>query len=172
MRYRLINWIEPWVGETLAPILIPDQPALSTIGGGLAVLIAMAWSRRDDLIWWKTLLVGGAAALCAPVGGRLLWAAVEWRWVIEHPIALVHPFQGGAASFGALLGAVVGATLALRLLREPMWPYADVLGPPALLGSAFARVGCLMRGCDFGRVTELPWSIRHSVASRIWRIHV
>ncbi|MEL6182813.1 MAG: prolipoprotein diacylglyceryl transferase family protein [Myxococcota bacterium] len=172
MRYRLMQWIEPWVGEPLAAILIPDQPALSTIGGGLAVLIAMAWSRRDGLLWWKALLAGAAGALCGPVGGRLLWALSEWRLILDHPIALIHPFQGGAASFGALFGAVLGASLALKFLREPIWPYADVLGPPALLGIAFARIGCVMRGCDFGRVSQVPWSIRHSSASRIWRIHV
>ena len=172
MRYRLIQWIEPWVGEALAPVLIPDQPALSTIGGGLAVLIAMAWSRRDGLIWWKALLAGGAGALCGPAGGRLLWALTEWRFVWEHPIALVHPYQGGAVSFGALVGAVFGAMAALALLKAPRWSYADVLGPPALLGIAFARIGCVMRSCDFGSPTSLPWSIRHSSASRIWRIHV
>jgi len=44
---------------------------------------------------------------------------------------------------------------------------ADALAPSIALGYAFGRIGCLMNGCCYGRVCDLPWAIRfpgHSFA--------
>ena len=40
-----------------------------------------------------------------------------------------------------------------------------------LVAIAFARVGCLMRSCDFGRVSDLPWAVQHPSGSQVWRVH-
>ena len=156
----------------MAPLVIPDQPVLSSIGAVCAIVISTLWAHRSGLVWWKALLAGGGAGLCGAAGGRVLWAIVEWEYILANPFALVDPFKGGATSFGALAGATLGAALALRLMKVSIWRYADVLAPPGLIGIAFARVGCLMRSCDFGRVTDLPWAVQHSMASRIWRVHL
>jgi prolipoprotein diacylglyceryltransferase len=172
LRARLIEWLEPSVGEAWAQVLIPDQPALSALGGAVAVAVAALWGRREGLSWWRVALSGGAAALGAVVFSRVLWVVIEWERFVADPVLLVHPFRGGQVSFGALAGAGLGAALALWWLKLPVRRAADVMAPPGLFGIALARVGCLMRGCDFGTPSALPWSVRYPEGSTVYRLHL
>ena len=38
--------------------------------------------------------------------------------------------------------------------------YFDILAPSAAIGLAFGRLGCLLNGCCWGGVCELPWAMR------------
>lgn len=172
MRDRLIAWILPYVGETLAPILIPDQPVLSTLGGILGVIIAVLWARREGVLWWKALLVAGGAVLVALGMARVFWAIIHYDYILADPMIFLDPYKGGAVSFGALFGATVGGVLTARILKAPMWRLADTSFPASLVGIAFARVGCLMRACDYGVRSELPWAFRYPPTSSVWRRHL
>jgi phosphatidylglycerol---prolipoprotein diacylglyceryl transferase len=173
MRYRLLRWAELDSNGLLGQILVPDQPVLSTLGGILAVILAALWARRDGLVWWKALLTGGACALVGAVLGRVGWLLVdvEWARIAENPYLIIDPYRGGAISFGALIGAVIGAFGALKLLRADIWKYADVLAAPGLVGIAFARVGCIMRACCYGTPSDVPWAIRYPIESNVFRRH-
>lgn len=172
MRARLLDWVEPYVGEFWAGVLIPDQPVLSGIGGTLAIVVAAWWARRSGLVWWKALVAGGAAALGAVVFARVFWLFTALERVAQEPSLIFNPFRGGQVSFGALAGAGIGAALALWWLKAPIKRYADVLAPPGLFGIAMARVGCLMRGCDYGVPSQLPWALRYPDSSQTFRVHV
>ncbi len=173
MRYRLLRWAELDPDGFLAQVLVPDQPVLSTMGGLCAVILATVWARRDGLVWWKALLTGGACALVGALLGRVGWLLVdvEWSRIAENPYLIIDPYRGGAISFGALVGAVIGAFGALKILSADPWKYADVLAPPGLVGIAFARVGCIMRACCYGSPTDAPWGIRYPIESNVFRRH-
>ncbi len=171
MRGRILEWANAIFGETWAALLFPDQPVLSSLGGLLAVLIAMLWGRREGLSWWRVALAGGAAALVGSGMARVFWAITSYEAVLKEPYLLIDPYRGGATSFGALAGGALGAALAAWLLRLPLWRLADVMLPPGLFGIAFARVGCLMRGCDYGTPSDLPWSVRYPYRSSVWLHH-
>lgn len=171
MRWRILEWANPLFGELWAALLFPDQPVLSAIGGVLAVLIAVLWGRREGLSWWRVALAGGAAALIGSGMARVFWAAISYEVVLADPWVLLDPNRGGAVSFGALAGAALGAALAAKLLKLPVWRLADVLLPPGFFGIAFSRLGCVMRACDYGPPSDLPWAIRYPVGSSVWRAH-
>ena len=40
------------------------------------------------------------------------------------------------------------------------WWLADLIAPGLALGYAFARVGCFLNGCCYGRLTSLPWAVQ------------
>lgn len=172
VRDRLLDWAEPCVGELGSQILIPDQPVLSTLGGVLAVLIACRWSKLEGLVWWKTLVAGGAAALVGVGFARVFWAISVWEVVWNDPLIVFNPYKGGQVSFGALTGAGIGSALALWKLKAPILRHADVLAPPGLFGIAFSRVGCLMRCCDYGIPSALPWAVRYPERTNAYRRHL
>ena len=106
-----------------------------------------------DLAPW---LVGGVI-----VGARALYVATYWRsQFAEQPLwQILNLRSGGLVFYGGLIGAVVATYLFLRIKKQPVWKVADALAPSIALGHAIGRIGCLMFGCCYGRVCELPWAL-------------
>lgn len=106
-----------------------------------------------DLAPW---LVGGVI-----LGARALYVATYWKTQFAgQPIWQIFNLRsGGLVFYGGLIGAVVTTYLYLHFKRLPTWKVADALAPSIALGHAFGRIGCLMFGCCYGRVCELPWAI-------------
>lgn len=106
-----------------------------------------------DLGTW--IIVGGVG------GARLNYVINFWASEFaDKPLWEVFRIrQGGLVFYGGFLGACLAVILYARLKRLPLWKLADVLAPSVALGHAFGRLGCLMTGCCYGRVCELPWAI-------------
>jgi hypothetical protein len=117
----------------------------------------VAWqqARRLELPsvhWLLTLALAAAAGIA---GSRVL-----------------HFDPGAPAGAKTILGGVLLATVALfasiRALRlDPR--AADALALALPLGFAVGRIGCLLAGCCFGHLTDLPWGAiydEHSAAFR------
>ena len=99
------------------------------------------------------------------LGARLFYAAFHWGEFRGHPWDVINPFQGGRIGiagltlYGGLLLAVVVGILYLREKKVQIWRAADVVAPSVGLGIFFARIGCFLNGCCFGRPAELPWAM-------------
>ena len=171
LRDRFMDLVEPFVGDW-SWVVIPDQPVLSAIGGILAAGVAALWAHRSGLVWWKSLITSGAAALIGAGLARVFWVLTVFDRFLDEPTLLIDPYQGGQTSFGALTGAAIGAAIALKLFKAPILKHADTLAPSGLLGIAFARVGCLMRSCDYGIPSDLPWAVRYPTRSPVFRRHL
>lgn len=68
-------------------------------------------------------------------------------------------WAGGLTYYGGLLGATAAAVVLLRRDRFPFWKAADMAGFAVPMGLTFGRMGCLLAGCCFGAVTDLPWGL-------------
>lgn len=62
-------------------------------------------------------------------------------------------WEGGLVFFGAFLGGPLAAIIYCRMHRLPVIPFLDMAAPSLIAGQALGRLGCLMRGCCFGRET-------------------
>ncbi len=92
-------------------------------------------------------------SVCHPVpksdlGSRVL-SCLEWA----------NFTHGGLAYYGGFVAASITAWYVLRHDRFPFWKAADMAGMVLPLGLAFGRMGCLLGGCCFGRVTDVPWAV-------------
>lgn len=105
------------------------------------------------------LIVGGI------VGGRTLYVVSYWREQFAGAdwweVFMVH--HGGLVFYGGLIGASLACILRVRLRKLALWRVADVFAPSIALGYVFGRIGCLMNGCCFGRVCDLPWAVKYPV---------
>ncbi|MFU8802554.1 MAG: prolipoprotein diacylglyceryl transferase family protein [Bradymonadaceae bacterium] len=78
----------------------------------------------------------------------------------------------GFSSLGVLLGAVLAAGLAWPVIGRDRWlGLLDVVVPSGLVGLAIGHLGCLFRGCDFGRITEAGWAVEYAQGSGPWLWH-
>jgi phosphatidylglycerol---prolipoprotein diacylglyceryl transferase len=166
------------------PILLrADIAGHQLVLGSYSTFMVLAWiamvavgtllARSRGLSWRRALAVF-SAALAAGVGGaRLLDLAAAGRLQVTQPTAeqialLAQPNFTAFALYGGLVVGSLGAIAAARLLRMPVWKLADCAAPALAVGIALMRVGCFLRGCCFGRSTDLPWGVTFPPGSPAW----
>jgi phosphatidylglycerol:prolipoprotein diacylglycerol transferase len=90
-------------------------------------------------------------------GSRLFHVFFEepnYYW--QHPMRIFEFWMGGFVWYGGALAGGISALIFLRLKREPLLPWLDLLAPVASLGYALGRFACLATGCCFGEICVLP----------------
>jgi phosphatidylglycerol:prolipoprotein diacylglycerol transferase len=150
-----ILWHGPW-GLTLYGFGL--MVALGfVLGGALGIaratrLLGCSPSHALEALLWLS-----AAGL---LGAKLTylvffpqWQGHAWWWVLLQ--------RGGLVWYGGLLGAMLAWPLVARAYRWPWLALSDAFMPAVLLGLALGRVGCLLAGCCYGAVTQLPWAIHY-----------
>ena len=112
-----------------------------------------------------------------------------WDEIYKHDVVSVfRVWEGGIAIYGAILGGFVGGALYI-MVRNSDWflalwkPFSSLLGQPAkanlpgigrladitapavLLAMAVGRVGDIINGEHFAKVTDLPWGVIYTHAN-------
>lgn len=96
------------------------------------------------------------------LGGARLFHVLS-HWAVYDPfgpagmqglLKMFAVWEGGLVFFGAFLGGPLAAIIYCRLHRLPVIPFLDMAAPSLIAGQALGRLGCLMRGCCFGRETD------------------
>jgi len=104
----------------------------------------------DVAIW---LLLSGL------VGAKVLLLVVEGPRYLRSWDGFVEFLRSGGVFYGGLIGAVAALAVVLPRRKISFWTFADMAAPPAALGHAIGRIGCLMAGCCWGRECSYPWAI-------------
>lgn len=110
------------------------------------------------------------AVISGVCGARLFYITEYWREILHfdpsgHLLlreSLFHIFnvaEGGLVVFGSILGGILGSLIFMIRNNMPVLRTLDIMAPAVILGSAIGRMGCLLNGCCFGSVTDVPWAI-------------
>jgi phosphatidylglycerol:prolipoprotein diacylglycerol transferase len=104
------------------------------------------------------------------IGARIVYVATYWHEEFAgRPVQNIFAiWQGGLVFYGGLIGAAAAGFIYGFWKKLPVWKIADVLAPSIALGSFFGRIGCLLNGCCYGTVCNLPWGIRFPNGSYAW----
>ncbi len=136
---------------------------LVAIGVGMAMAVHRA--RRHGiapdtvfaLAFW--LFVAGIA------GARAFFVIEYWderyagRPLGETIIDVLRFTEGGLVVYGSLIGGFLAFVWFVRRHQLPLLGMADILAPCVLAGMAIGRIGCLLNGCCYGGVCDLPWAV-------------
>jgi len=108
------------------------------------------------------------------VGARALYVITFWQEEFAgKPIWDMFAFwRGGVVYYGGFVGASLAYTIYARKNKLPFWKGADILAPSIALGYVFGRIGCLMTGCCYGRVCDVPWAIEFPPASPAFKSQI
>ena len=104
-----------------------------------------------DLGTW--ILIG------AIVGARLAYVITEYRYYLVAPWDILKVNSGGLAFHGGLLGGFGAGYWYTKMKQINTWKLADLIAPFLALGYAIVRIGCLLNGCCYGKITNLPWAL-------------
>jgi phosphatidylglycerol:prolipoprotein diacylglycerol transferase len=168
MRPFVIDLLARWFGD-YAEYLVPGYLFFL----GLGTLVAAAWmvdaTARIGYPKSKTLTVLLVAYVCGLIGATLVPVVQVLDTLIsEHRIII----RSGLAAYGGLIGGAVGAALSLRRQGLAVWPFLDEAAPALGLGYFFARIGCFLAGCDYGKITSSPLAVRFPPESFAYNDHV
>lgn len=142
----------------------------------LAFVIGIAWASREarqrglpavmvqDMGFW--------AILAAIAGSRLLYVLLNPGYFLRNPLDSFMFWKGGLVFLGGALLVALTIWLYLRVKRQPVLRWADVLVPALPLGQAVGRLGCFAAGCCYGRECELPWAVTFSKAGSLAPLYV
>jgi prolipoprotein diacylglyceryltransferase len=100
--------------------------------------------------------------LAGLIGGRALFAAVNWDYFQIHP-AEIWQWRQGISYYGALAGGLAAFCLWARLwarwAKRDWAAYADLYAPGLALAALFVWLACLLDGTAYGRETIISlWS--------------
>jgi prolipoprotein diacylglyceryl transferase len=129
----------------------------------IAVITVVVWALRavqkSAKLNYDTILNG--ALVGVPSGlvfSRVLHIIDQWQYFASRPLSQLLSGEG-LTIYGAVLGAALGLWVYSKWSRFQFGILADIIAPATILGQAIGRVGCILNGCCYGLVTDLPWSI-------------
>jgi len=143
-------------------------PELFHIGGftmnSFGLMMALAFISAGFVAHWQFKQRGVRpdfiyGLLIAAVVGGLLGAKIHY--LILHPDEWPGNLLsgGGLVWFGGLFGAILGVVIVTRLSKERLAAVMDAGAIAVSVGYAVGRMGCFLRGDDYGVPTDLPWGI-------------
>jgi phosphatidylglycerol:prolipoprotein diacylglycerol transferase len=88
------------------------------------------------------------------IGARIFYIIENAGYYIKRPIDIIMLQQGGLSWFGGLTFSIVCGIIYLKKKRVSVYKIFDLAAPFLALAQSIGRVGCLLNGCCFGRVSK------------------
>jgi phosphatidylglycerol:prolipoprotein diacylglycerol transferase len=120
------------------------------ISSSLAVFAAKKNNIDSEAIFNFCFLV----FISGVIGARILYVAENIPYYLKNPVEIIMLWHGGLSWFGGLLLSVISGTIYLKKNKLPIYRVLDLMSPFVALGQAIGRIGCLLNGCCYGKVSE------------------
>jgi phosphatidylglycerol---prolipoprotein diacylglyceryl transferase len=95
------------------------------------------------------------------VGCRLGFVVQNVPYYAYHPLQAINLREGGMTITGGIVFSVLWLLWSLRKRDVSILNVYDFIAAPVILGMALGRIGCLLHGCCFGEMCDLPWAITY-----------
>lgn len=100
-----------------------------------------------------------AILLMGIIGARVVFILQSLEYYRQNPQELWTLQFRGLTSFGGLAFGFLAAWVFAWRAKKPLLAFLDAAAIPVLIGHAIGRVGCLLNGCCYGGVCDLPWGV-------------
>lgn len=124
------------------------------------VLMARRGFARRGLDPDAVLPIAVAAIVLGFDGARVEHVLTDWKPFGAIPQNAFIIWRGGLGIYGGVIGGMLGAALACRLMRLPFWVVADCAAPAVVFGQAIGRLANYTNQELYGHPSTLPWAIR------------
>lgn len=131
------------------------------VSSTLARLQAKKKSINPDIIFNFSFVV----FISGIIGARILYIAENLSYYLRNPLETIMLQQGGLSWFGGLLFGLICGIVYLKKKNLSVYKILDLIIPFVALAQAIGRVGCLLNGCCFGKVSKfgIYFAVHNSV---------
>lgn len=120
------------------------------VSSALAGLQAKRNNINPDIIFNLSLLV----FISGIIGARILYIFENATYYIRNPFEIVMLQHGGLSWFGGVVVAIIFGISYLKKRNLPIYKILDLVVPFVALAQAIGRIGCLLNGCCFGKISK------------------
>jgi phosphatidylglycerol:prolipoprotein diacylglycerol transferase len=140
------------------PIVLHSYGLFLILGFSVAVYVACLEAKKRGID--PNIIVDLSLPLLAfsILACRILYVLLN-REQFHSPAEIIRVWDGGLSFHGSLVAAPLVVWFYAKRNGLTFWQLADVIATAAFLGYAIGRIGCLMNGCCYGSVCELPWAM-------------
>jgi phosphatidylglycerol:prolipoprotein diacylglycerol transferase len=141
----------------LEPLEIASYGCMVALGALVGIYIASVRARRAGINPNLILDLALVIILSGLIGARLFFFIFDdWSEFtssgVGHALKQFINFPSGGLSFyGALALGIPAGIIFLHTRMKHIWAVGDIAMPSIALGIAFARIGCYLNGCCFGK---------------------
>jgi phosphatidylglycerol---prolipoprotein diacylglyceryl transferase len=157
---------QPWL-----PVPIYSYGVMLTTALVVGWFLAMRFARQDGIRQEDAGAIYMWTAVWSIIGARLLYVITQPH-EFSGPVDVVMLNRGGLVAYGGMVGGFFASWYGCHKRKIELLRWADVSAPSVVLGTAITRIGCLLFGCDYGRLSNLPWAIRFPKDAPAWKDHV
>jgi phosphatidylglycerol:prolipoprotein diacylglycerol transferase len=104
--------------------------------------------------------IGVGGLLVGIAGARLTFALLDGNNFFKHPTEIFRLWEGGLSLHGGMFFGILYLIFYCRRKRVAFFPVGDLGAPAWAIAYIFGRIGCLLNGCCYGGVCDLPWALR------------
>ncbi|MDD4894026.1 MAG: prolipoprotein diacylglyceryl transferase [Candidatus Omnitrophica bacterium] len=119
------------------------------ISSSLAVLQAKKQNINPDIVFNLSFI----AFVAGIIGARAFYITENISYYLRNPVEIIMFQRGGLSWFGGLLAGTICAVIYLQKKKIPIYKILDLMSPFVALGQAIGRIGCLLNGCCYGKVS-------------------
>jgi len=145
----------------IGPFTIYSYGLMLAIGFIVSVTLVLRAAKCWKLDSGIIINLTSIAMLFGVIGGRLFYVIEHSGYYLNNPAEIIMLNRGGLSWFGGLILGVLAAILYLRIKRQEVLKYFDLIIPFVALAQGIGRIGCLLNGCCYGR--ESAWGINFPV---------
>ena len=127
------------------------------IGVIVAVLVAIYRAKKagiDPEVVLDLVLIG---LICGFGGGKILYLIVEWPDFMKSPMTYLG--GGGFVVYGGIILALIVGAVYFTLKKKDPLIVMDLIMPEVSIAQGFGRIGCLLAGCCYGRITDSVFGV-------------
>lgn len=130
--------------------------ALAFIGAGIIIYLELRRRGFDtDLVYDLMIL----AAIGGILGARIFYVIGHWSDYNNDLWQLFAIRSGGLIFYGGVFGGAITILVFIWRKSLDVRQIADISAPALAVGAAIGRIGCLLQGCCYGKITNMPWGI-------------
>lgn len=121
------------------------------------ILVYIWQLKKDSIRNSNALYIAIFAIFGGTIGAKLPLIFIYWQELNSNPQSM-NILLSGRTIVGGLIGGAAGTFLAKRVfcIKDRL---GNQIAIPVATAMAVGRIGCLLRGCCYGKTTGLPWGV-------------
>jgi len=138
----------------IGPFTIYSYGLMLVVAFFVSCALASRQAKKENINPDTVMNMAFLAFVTGIVGARLFYVIENLHYYSKHPVEIVMLQHGGLSWFGGLILGGALSLVYLKYKRLPIFKMMDLIAPFVALAQSIGRIGCLLNGCCFGKVSE------------------